>query len=100
MPFEGYDKKRGGATDVGADPDSSAGSVRQIHTDLQPIHHYRLFKFMRKHSLFDAWLGGGDGAKLLRDVRKAVRTILQGIEVFRPGGAPRRRIKAQGRDED
>jgi hypothetical protein len=79
MPFEGYDKKRGGAGDVGAgdsmDPDSSSGSVTQFHTDLQPIHHYRLFRFMRKHSLFDAWLGGGDGANLLRDARKAALKV-------------------------
>lgn len=75
MPFEGYDKKRGGAGDVGAgdsvDPDSSSGSVTQIHTDLQPNHHYRLFRFMRRHCLFDAWLGGGGGSELLRESRKA-----------------------------
>lgn len=78
MPFEGYDKKRGGAKDVGADsmdPDRSSGSVTQTHTDLQPIHHYRLFRFMRKHRLFDAWLGGGDGGKLLRDARKAALRV-------------------------
>jgi hypothetical protein len=49
MPFEGYDKIRGGAADVGAgesmDPDSSSGSVTQFHTDLKPIHHYRLFRW-------------------------------------------------------
>ncbi len=82
MPFEGYDKKRGGAGDVGAgdsmDPDSSSGSVTQIHTDLRPIHHYRLFTFMRKYRLFDAWLGGGDGSDLLRETRKASVRAVQG----------------------
>jgi hypothetical protein len=53
------------------DPDSSPGSVTQFHTDLQPIHHYRLFRFMRKYHLLDAWLGGGGGSDLLRETRKA-----------------------------
>jgi hypothetical protein len=75
MPFEGYDKKRGGAGDVDGedamDPDRKSSSVTQFHTDLQPIHHYRLFRFMRKYRLFDAWLGGGGGSDLLRETRKA-----------------------------
>ncbi len=69
MPFDGYDKNYGeGAEDLeGADGNS--GSVTQTHTDLQPIHHYRLFAFMRKYRLFTAWLGGGGGSELLREAR-------------------------------
>lgn len=61
MAFEGYDKQ------------FKAKSVEQNHTDLQPIHHYRLFRFMRKHRVFDAWFAGGEGVKLLRDVAKGSR---------------------------
>ena len=81
MAFQGYDRE------VREDD-----SIVQSHLELAPIHHYRLFRFLRKHTVWDAWLAGGEGAQLLRDVRKAVRTVLQGIEVFRPGGAPRRKI--------
>ncbi len=73
--------------------DEKDETVGQSDLELAPIHHYRLFRFLRKHTVWDAWLAGGEGAKLMRDVRKEVRTVLRGIEVFRPGGAPRRRIK-------
>ncbi|MGZ4987726.1 MAG: hypothetical protein ACXWBP_06790 [Limisphaerales bacterium] len=63
MSFEGYDKQ------------FKANSVKQSHTDLQPLHHYRLFRFMRKHTLWDAWLAGGEGAELLRSVRKAALKV-------------------------
>jgi hypothetical protein len=80
MPFEGYDKKRGGAGKIGARDSKkpSSGSVRQIHTDLQPIHHYLLFRFMRRYRLFDAWLAGGGGSALLRETRKASVRAVQG----------------------
>ena len=68
MPFEGYDKEIKG------------NSVNQSHADLQAIHHYRLFRFTRKHSLFDAWLAGGDGADILRDVRKAALKVARGTD--------------------
>ena len=84
MPFQGYDRE------VREDD-----SIVQSHLELAPIHHYRLFRFLRKYTVWDAWLAGGEGAQLLRDVRKEVRLVLQGIEIFRPGGAPRKRIKAQ-----
>ena len=84
MPFQGYDRE------VREDD-----SIVQSHLELAPVHHYRLFRFSRNHTVWDAWLAGGEGARVLRDVRKAVRTILLGIEVFRPGGTPRRRLKAQ-----
>ena len=84
MPFQGYDREV-------RDDDSIAQSDLQ----LAPIHHYRLFRFSRHHNVWDAWLAGGEGAKLLRDVRKAVRNILLGVELFRPGGAPRRRLKGK-----
>jgi hypothetical protein len=73
MPFEGYDKSKktkGGSESV--DPSGKKiTSIEQRHYKLNPIHHYRLFKFTRKHRLFDAWLAGGEGAKLLRDTRQA-----------------------------
>jgi hypothetical protein len=84
MPFQGYDRE------VREDY-----SIVQSHLELAPIHHYRLFRFLRRYTVWDAWLAGGEGAQLLRDVRKEVRSILRGIEVFRPGGGPRSRIKAQ-----
>ena len=37
---------------------------------LKPGHHYRLFKFLRDRSLFDAWFAGGTGSKVLRTVRR------------------------------
>jgi hypothetical protein len=83
MPFYGYDRQV-------RDDDS----VVQSNLQLAPVHHYRLFRFLRKHTVWDAWLAGGEGTVLLRDVRKAVRTVLVGIEVFRPGRPPRRRIRA------
>jgi len=94
LPFEGYDKIRGGAGDVGAGdsmgPDSSSGSVTQFHTDLKPIHHYRLFRFMRKYSLFAAWLAGGGGSDLLRETRKAsvraAQNLQEGNPPMNPGG--------------
>ncbi len=84
MPFQGYDRE------VGEDD-----SIRQSDLQLAPIHHYRLFRFSRHYTVWDAWLAGGEGAQLLRDVRNEVRTILLGIEIFRPGRPPRRKIKAQ-----
>jgi hypothetical protein len=82
MPFYGYDREV-------RDDDT----IVQRHLELEPIHHYRLFKFSRKHTIWDAWLAGGEGAQVLRDVRKEVRTILLGIELFRPGRTPRRGAK-------
>ncbi len=84
MPFQGYDRQ------VNED-----GSIVQKPSELALIHHYRLFRFSCMHTVWDAWLAGGEGAQVLRDVRKEVRTILLGIELFRPGGTTRRGIKAQ-----
>ena len=53
-------------------------SIEQSHLQLEAIHHYRLFKFMRKHSVFDAWLAGGEGAKLLRKASLGARKVAQG----------------------
>jgi hypothetical protein len=47
------------------------GKVGQVHTDLNAGQHYRLFKFLRGRSLFDAWLAGGKGAEVLRHAKKA-----------------------------
>ncbi len=69
MPVEGYDKNEDAGDLSGGNGNS--GSVTQSHTDLRPIHHYRLFRFMRKHKLFDAWLAGGDGSEFLRETKKA-----------------------------
>jgi hypothetical protein len=60
MTLEGYRRKPSGK------------KVVQVHTDLNAGHHYRLFKFLRGRSLFDAWLGGGTGTELLRHAKKAV----------------------------
>ena len=84
MPFYGYDRQV-------RDDDT----VVQSNLQLAPVHHYLLFRFLRKHTVWDAWLAGGEGAGLLRDVKKAVRTALVGIKVFRPSGTPRRTLKAQ-----
>jgi hypothetical protein len=53
-------------------------SIEQSHLQLEAIHHYRLFKFMRTHSVFDAWLAGGEGAKLLRKARQGARKVARG----------------------
>jgi hypothetical protein len=81
MPFEGYDreKKASDGTDEESESDSAeesnenpaSNSIEQRHAKLEAIHHFRLFKFTRKHSVFDAWFAGGDGAKVLRDARQA-----------------------------
>ncbi len=84
MAFHGYDREV-------RDDDT----IVQSHLELAPIHHYRLFRFLRNYTVWDAWLAGGEGAQLLRDVRKAVRADLQHIQLFQPDGAPRKRIKAQ-----
>jgi hypothetical protein len=85
MPFEGYDKEeKTKQTDKKADHQGSieqankkvaVNYIEQSHVKLQAIHQLRLFAFMRKHSLFDAWLGGGDGAKLLREARKSALKV-------------------------
>jgi hypothetical protein len=80
MPFEGYDRHERSKNDGRHDGavasrhfgvDRAPASIGQSHVELQPIHHLRLFAFMRKHCLFDAWLAGGDGAKLLRDAKRS-----------------------------
>lgn len=74
MPYEGYDKKKKeNAVGPGGSSRRKPTSIEQTHLDLEPIQHYRLFNFLRKHRLFDAWLAGGDGAKVLREARKAAR---------------------------
>jgi hypothetical protein len=59
MTLEGYRRK------------SSGGKIVQEHVSLNAGHHYRLFKFLRGRSLFDAWLAGGKGAEVLRHAKKA-----------------------------
>jgi hypothetical protein len=82
MPFEGYrkkkkkqknkgDKNNQTVTETTGRGDEKLTSIEQRHCELKAIHHYRLFKFSRKHTLFDAWLAGGQGAKLLLDTRQA-----------------------------
>ena len=56
MTLEGYRRKSSGT---------------QEHVPLDAGHHYRLFKFLRGRSLFDAWLAGGEGAEVLRHAKKA-----------------------------
>ena len=80
MPFEGYDrKKKTNESEDGEDESNSdeqndkklgPNSIEQSHVKLRAIHHYRLFRFTRKHSVFDAWFAGGEGTKLLRDARQ------------------------------
>jgi hypothetical protein len=60
MPLDGYRKKR------------KDGKVSQEHAQLEAGHHYRLFKFLRDRSLFDAWFAGGDGAAILKQVRRQI----------------------------
>jgi hypothetical protein len=103
MPFEGYGKKKkqktvkqsdqekepnsnepsdgetGSKSNERSDQEREVHSIEQIHLKLGAIHHYRLFKFMRKHSVFDTWLAGGDGTKLLRDARKAALKVARGV---------------------
>ena len=59
MTLEGYRRK------------SSGKKVVQEHVHLNAGHHYRLFKFLRGRSLFDAWLAGGKGTEVLRNIKKA-----------------------------
>jgi hypothetical protein len=56
MTLEGYRRKPSGT---------------QEHVPLDAGHHYRLFKFLRGRSLFDAWLAGGKGTEVLRHAKKA-----------------------------
>jgi hypothetical protein len=56
MTLEGYRRKSSGT---------------QEHVPLDAGHHYRLFKFLRERSLFDAWLAGGKGTEVLRHAKKA-----------------------------
>ena len=56
MTLEGYRRKSSGT---------------QEHVPLDAGHHYRLFKFLRGRSLFDAWLAGGKGTEVLRHAKKA-----------------------------
>jgi len=56
MTLEGYRRESSGT---------------QEHVPLDAGHHYRLFKFLRGRSLFDAWLAGGTGTELLRHAKKA-----------------------------
>ncbi len=72
MPYEGYDKKKKeNASWPGEGSSQGPISIAQSHLELEAIHHYRLFQFLRKHILFDDWRAGGDGAELLRETRKA-----------------------------
>jgi hypothetical protein len=59
MTLEGYRRK------------SSGKKVVQEHVPLDAGHHYRLFKFLRGRSLFDAWLAGGKGTEVVRHAKKA-----------------------------
>jgi hypothetical protein len=61
-----------------SDQAKEPSSIEQIHLKLEAIHHYRLFKFMRKHTVFDAWLAGGDGATLLRKARQGALNVARG----------------------
>ncbi len=80
MPWEGYDKKKKeNATEESGGGKRRPISIEQRHVKLKAIHHYRLFNFLRKHTLFDAWLGGGNGAKLLRETRKAALVTARNI---------------------
>jgi hypothetical protein len=63
MPLEGYLKKR------------KDGKVSQEHAQLEAGHHYRLFKFLRDRSLFDAWFAGGKGGAILREVRRKITSL-------------------------
>ena len=56
MTLEGYRRKSSGT---------------QEHVPLDAGHHYRLFKFLRGRSLFDAWLAGGKGTEVLRRAKRA-----------------------------
>jgi hypothetical protein len=56
MTLEGYPRKSSGT---------------QEHVPLDAGHHYRLFKFLRGRSLFDAWLAGGKDTEVLRHAKKA-----------------------------
>jgi len=56
MTLEGYRRKPSGT---------------QEHVPLDAGHHYRLFKFLRGRSLFDAWLAGGKGTEVLRRAKRA-----------------------------
>jgi len=78
MPYEGYDKKKK-ENAAGSGDSHNSTSVKQSHLELEPIYHYRLFKFLRKHKLFAAWLAGGDGAELLRRTRKAALRTARGV---------------------
>jgi hypothetical protein len=63
LPLEGYRKERKG------------GKVSQEHAELEAGHHYRLFKFLRVRSLFDAWFAGGEGSAILRQVRRKITSL-------------------------
>ena len=73
MPLQGYRKKR------------QNGKVTQEHIPLKAGHHYRLFRFLRRHSLFDAWFAGGEGAAILKNVRRQLAP-LKTTEARRDGG--------------
>jgi hypothetical protein len=60
MTLEGYRRKSSGRK-----------TIVQEHVCLNADHHYRLFKFLRGRSLFDAWLAGGKGTEVLRHAKKA-----------------------------
>ena len=76
--IEQNDQTKGPKSGKQSDRELEPTSIEQSHLQLEAIHHYRLFKFMRKHSVFDAWLAGGEGAKLLRKARQGARKVARG----------------------
>jgi hypothetical protein len=57
MPVEGYERVE------------QNDEIRQSHTTLEDVHYFRLVGFLRRHTVFDAWLAGGEGSQILKSAK-------------------------------
>ncbi len=71
MPFRGYRKM------------IENGRTKQERAELEAIHHYRLFQYLREHKVFDFWFAGGEGTAILRNVRRSSLKVASAYQAAR-----------------